>query len=364
MRALIADPDRGAGAPRSRPSSLTPRLRGRPIVYVNRRSSSDGREARGARPQLPLPQGPATRRRSTRCAGVRDDAPGDRRSSLRDRRDGSTFFNEVAHLAGARRARQVVRFAACRSTCSAASRARRLLTARAGGARSPSGAPRSSPRPARCWTRRSTCARRWTRSTRLSVPFLGDVCIVDEIHLNDVRRLRRGRRRPARSSGSCRELPSALPGRRRRPDRPRGRVAGARRSSPARARRLRPAAARRPAAGRLRPRRDARAARRPAGAIIGIVVFASLDPARRYGTERPAAGRGPRPPRRARARQRAALRGPRRRRARAAGGAAPAAAAGARRRRARRALPPRRRRQPDRRRLLRRAAAARAASTS
>ena len=186
--------------------------------------------------------------------------------------------------------------------------------------------------------------------TRLSVPFLGDVCVVDEIHL--ARSAGSPRRRRPAVERLVRDLPAryavAPATRSRACSRP-----AAPRSSPA------PTCSARPPTGRLQAD-FARAMLVPLkarGRIIGIVVFASLDarpPLRHRGS---AAGRGPRPPRGARARQRAALRGPRVGRARAAGGAAPAAAAGARRRRARRALPPGGRRQPDRRRLLRRAAA-------
>ena len=68
-------------------------------------------------------------------------------------------------------------------------RAGRRHRLRARGRRVASAARPSSPRPARCWTRRSICESTLDSLTRLSVPFLGDVCVVDEIRHDEVRRL-------------------------------------------------------------------------------------------------------------------------------------------------------------------------------
>ena len=58
----------------------------------------------------------------------------------------------------------------------------------------------SSPTPARCWTRRSTCESTLASLTRLSVPFLGDVCVVEELRHDEVRRLARAARRRTSSA--------------------------------------------------------------------------------------------------------------------------------------------------------------------
>ena len=136
------------------------------------------------------------------------------------------------------------------------------------------------------------------------------------------------RRRPGGRAARARAARAATR-RRRRPDRARARdrARGDARDAARRLRTDRDAAA----AGRLRARGDARPAEGARDASSGVVVFASLDSGPPLRAERPRARRGPGPPRRARARQRAAVRGPRRGRARAAGRAAAAAAADARR---------------------------------
>lgn len=118
--------------------------------------------------------------------------------------------------------------------------------------------------------------------TRLSVPFLADVCIVDEIHFNDVRRLAAAAADPAIEQ-LVRDLPSRYPV---DPGDPIARVVESGRSEILRGTDVfGPAAA---GAGRLQADFNAAALLVPLkarGRTIGIVVFASLDPSRRYGTE-------------------------------------------------------------------------------
>jgi serine phosphatase RsbU (regulator of sigma subunit)/CheY-like chemotaxis protein len=118
--------------------------------------------------------------------------------------------------------------------------------------------------------------------TRLSLPFLGDVCLVDEIHFSEVRRLAAAAADPA-VERLVRELPSGYPV---RAGDPIVRVVETGRAEILRgagASVFGPAAA---DAGRLQAD-FARAAMlvplKARGRIIGIVVFASLDPGRRYG---------------------------------------------------------------------------------
>ncbi|WP_028062616.1 PP2C family protein-serine/threonine phosphatase [Solirubrobacter soli] len=112
--------------------------------------------------------------------------------------------------------------------------------------------------------------------TRLSVPFLADVCIVDEIHLNDVRRLAAAAADPA-VERLVRELPSRYPV---DPGDPIARVVESGCSETlTRANVFGPTAKPDLAHAALLVPLKAR------GRTIGIVVFASLDPSRRYGTE-------------------------------------------------------------------------------
>ena len=75
------------------------------------------------------------------------------------RKDGTPFWNEV-HISPVRDERgEVVRFVGVQVDVTAHREEQRLRFA----ARTPSGGRRSWPRPARCSTRRWTCARRSTR---------------------------------------------------------------------------------------------------------------------------------------------------------------------------------------------------------
>jgi CheY-like chemotaxis protein len=120
--------------------------------------------------------------------------------------------------------------------------------------------------------------------TRLSVPFLGDVCLVDEIHLHEVRRLAAAATDPA-VERLVRNLPAGYPV---RAGDPIARVVETGRAeilTGAGASVFGPAAA---DSGRLRAD-FARAVMlvplKARGRIIGIVAFASLAPNRRYGPD-------------------------------------------------------------------------------
>ena len=344
-----------------------PRLEDDPIVYVNQSFleitgyTADevlGRNCRFLQGRDTDPERVDELRRATR---ERRPATVELRNY---RKDGTPFWNEV-HISPVRDERgEVVRFVGVQVDVTAYREEQRRLvreqTARVAAQaaeRRSAFLAEASPLLDASLDLRSTL----DSLTRLSVPFLGDVCIVDEIHLNDVRRLAAAAADPA-IERLVRELPSRYPV---DPGDPIARVVETGRSEILTgADVVRPGGGGRGApAGRLRPGRAARPAEgaRAHHRHRRLRLAGPGPPLRHRGT---AAGRGPRPPRGAGARQRAALRGPRRRRAGAAGGAAAAAAAGARGRRARGALPARGRRQPDRRRLLRRAAASTAASTS
>ena len=116
--------------------------------------------------------------------------------------------------------------------------------------------------------------------TRLSVPFLGDVCIVDEIRLNEVRRLAAAAADPA-IERLVRELPSRYPVDAGDP------VARVVETGRAEIVTGGPASSAGATAGACRPTSPAAmlVPLKARGTIIGIVVFASLDPDRRYGTE-------------------------------------------------------------------------------
>ncbi|HEY6891836.1 MAG TPA: GAF domain-containing SpoIIE family protein phosphatase [Solirubrobacter sp.] len=116
--------------------------------------------------------------------------------------------------------------------------------------------------------------------TRLSVPFLGDVCIVDEIHLNDIRRLAAAAADPV-VERIVRDLPARYPV---DPDDPIARVVDSGRAeilTGAGAGVFGPTVG----SGRLQAEFGRAAMLVPLkarGRIIGIVVFVSLDAARRY----------------------------------------------------------------------------------
>jgi serine phosphatase RsbU (regulator of sigma subunit) len=110
--------------------------------------------------------------------------------------------------------------------------------------------------------------------TRLSVPFLGDVCLVGELHFHEVRRLAAAAADPA-IERLVRDLPDGYPV---RAGDPIARVIETGRSeilAVAGASVLGPAAGDFARAAMLVPLKAR-------GRIIGIVVFASLDPVRRY----------------------------------------------------------------------------------
>ncbi len=169
--------------------------------------------------------------------------------------------------------------------------------------------------------------------TRLSVPFLGDVCIVEEIRHDEVHRL-------AATGGDQRARRAA------RADDPLVRAVRSGHSEIVTA----DVWFDRPATAMIVPLKAR-------GTIRGAVVFATLSPGRRVRQAGPRAGRGPRAARRARDRQRAPAREPQLGRAFAPAGTPAPAAAVAGGHGPRGALPPGGRREPDRRRLLRRAAA-------
>ena len=133
-----------------------PRLEDDPIVYVNRAflemTGYEADEVLGR--NCRFLQGPETdpARVDELRRAVREQRPVT--VELRNhRRDGSAFWNEV-HVSPVRDERgEVVRFVGVQVDVTAY-RDRQIEERRA---------RRSWPRPARCWTRRSTCARRWTR---------------------------------------------------------------------------------------------------------------------------------------------------------------------------------------------------------
>ena len=142
--------------------------------------------------------------------------------------------------------------------------------------RPPSGAARSWPRPSPLLDASLDLRSTLDSLTRLSVPFLGDVCIVDEIRHDEVRRLAAPRGDPAIERLRARAA-EPLPGRPERPDRARrgdGRSEIVTGTDAARSatRTLRPIAA---MIVPLKARGTHRSAR---------CVFASLDPSARYGT--------------------------------------------------------------------------------
>jgi PAS domain S-box-containing protein len=242
-----------------------PRLEDDPIVYVNRAflemTGYEADEVLGR--NCRFLQGPETD--PARVAELRQ-AVRERRPAtvqLRNhRRDGSPFWNEV-HLSPVRDERgEVVRFVGVQLDVTASREARRSAFL-----------AEASPVLDASLDLRSTL----DSLTRLSVPFLGDVCIVDEVRLNEIRRLSAAAADPV-VERLVNELPSRYPV---DPGDPVARVLERGRSElvpgdgifgPAASPRLRAGSA------MLVPLKAR-------GRIIGIVVFASLDPERRYGAE-------------------------------------------------------------------------------
>ena len=249
-----------------------PRLEDDPIVYVNRAflelTGYEAEEMLGR--NCRLLQGPETD--PAHVAELRR-AVQERRPvtvELRNhRRDGSAFWNEV-HVSPVRDERgEVVRFVGVQVDVTAY-RDRQIEERRS------AFLAEASPLLDASLDLRSTL----DSLTRLSVPFLGDVCIVDEVRLHEVRRLSAAAADPV-IERLVSELPSRYPV---DPDDPVARVidrgrpeilTGAGIFGPA-------------ASGRLRADFAGAAMLVPLkarGRIIGIVVFASLDPARRYGAD-------------------------------------------------------------------------------
>jgi PAS domain S-box-containing protein len=262
-----------------------PRLEDDPIVYVNQSFlemtgyAADevlGRNCRFLQGRDTDPERIGELRRA-----VREQRPVT--VELRNyRKDGTPFWNEV-HISPVRDERgEVVRFVGVQVDVSAyRDEHRRLVreqTARVAAQRRSAFLAEASPQLDASLDLRSTL----DSLTRLSVPFLADVCIVDEIHFNDVRRLAAAAADPA-VERLVRELPSRYPA---DPGDPIARVAERGRSEILTGTNVfGPAAA---GSGRLQTD-FAQAALlvplRARGRTIGVVVFASLDPARRYGTE-------------------------------------------------------------------------------
>jgi PAS domain S-box-containing protein len=219
-------------------------------------------------------------------SAVRDNRPAV--VELRNyRKDGTPFFNEV-HISPVRDERgQVVRFVGVHiDVTTYREEQRRLVREHSARVAAEEAERRSaflaeaSPLLDASLDLRSTL----DSLTRLSVPFLGDVCIVDEIQLNDVRRLAAAATDPA-IQRIVRDLPNRYPV---DPGDPIARVVESGQAeilTGAGASVFGPAAAR---AGDLQAAFGRAAMLVPLkarGRIIGIVVFASLDPVRRYGKE-------------------------------------------------------------------------------
>lgn len=260
-----------------------PRLEDDPIVYVNRSfldmTGYEADEVLGR--NCRFLQGPDTDpdRIDELRQAVRQRRPV--AVELRNyRKDGSTFWNEV-HVSPVRDERgEVVRFVGVQVDVSSY-RAEQLARHAAEVAqRRSTFLAEASPVLDASLDLRSTL----DSLTRLSVPFLGDVCIVDEVQLHEVRRLSAAAADPA-VERMVRELPSRYPV---HPGDPIARVIDTGRAEilPGAGEDVfGPAAA---GAGRLKAD-FARAAMlvplKARGRIIGIVVFASLDPGRRYGSD-------------------------------------------------------------------------------
>jgi PAS domain S-box-containing protein len=267
-----------------------PRLEDDPIVYVNRAFldmtgyTADevlGRNCRFLQGSETDPARIDELRRATRAnrpATV---------ELINYRKDGTPFWNEV-HISPVRDARgEVVRFVGVQVDVSAyRSEQRRLVREQTARVAAQAAQRRSaflaeaSPQLDASLDLRSTL----DSLTRLSVPFLGDVCIVDEVHLNDIRRLSAAAADPV-VERLVRDLPSRYP---IDPGDPVARVVETGRSeilTGAGVGVFGPAAAH---AGPLQADFTSATLLVPLkarGRIIGIVVFASLDPGRRYGTE-------------------------------------------------------------------------------
>jgi PAS domain S-box-containing protein len=267
-----------------------PRLEDGPIVFVNRSfleiTGYEADEVLGR--NCRFLQGPETEpeRVDELRRATREQRPVT--VELRNyRKDGTPFWNEV-HVSPVRDERgEVVRFVGVQVDVTAIREGQRRLVREQNARVAAQAAERrsaflaeASPLLDASLDLRSTL----DSLTRLSVPFLADVCIVDEIHLNDIRRLSAAAADPV-IERLVRDLPSRYPV---DPDDPIARVLELGRSeiiTGAGARVFGPAAA---TSGRLQADFASAALLVPLkarGRTIGIVVFASLDPARRYGTE-------------------------------------------------------------------------------
>jgi PAS domain S-box-containing protein len=267
-----------------------PRLQDDPIVYVNQAFlemtgyGADEVLGRNCR----FLQGPETdpaRVDDLRCA-TREQRPAT--VELRNyRKDGTAFWNEV-HVSPVRDERgEVVRFVGVQIDVTASREEQRRLVREHSARVAAQAAERrsaflaeASPLLDASLDLRSTL----DSLTRLSVPFLGDVCIVDEIHLNDVRRLAASAADPAIERIVC-DLPGRYPV---HAGDPIARVVDSGRAeilTGAGASVFGPAAER---TGSLQADFGRAAMLVPLkarGRIIGIVVFASLDAQRRYDAE-------------------------------------------------------------------------------
>jgi PAS domain S-box-containing protein len=265
-----------------------PRLEDNPIVYVNQSFlvmtgyAADevlGRNCRFLQGRETDPARVEELRRATR---ERRPATVELRNY---RKDGTPFWNEI-HISPVRDERgEVVRFVGVQVDVSAYREEQRRLvreqTARVAAEaaeRRSAFLAEASPQLDASLDLRSTL----DSLTRLSVPFLADVCIVDELHLSDVRRLAAAATDPA-VERLVRDLPSRYPV---DPGDPIARVVESGRSEILTGSNVfGPAAA---GTGRLLADFAQAALLVPLkarGRTLGIVVFASLDPARRYGTE-------------------------------------------------------------------------------
>jgi len=265
-----------------------PRLEDHPIVYVNQSfleiTGYTADEVLGRNCRFLQGRDTDTARVDELRRATRERRPAT--VELRNyRKDGTPFWNEV-HISPVRDARgEVVRFVGVQVDVTAIREGQRHLVREQTARMAAQAAERrsaflaeASPRLDASLDLRSTL----DSLTRLSVPFLADVCIVDEIHLNDVRRLAAAAADPA-IERLVRELPGRYPV---EADDPIARVVESGRSEILTGTDVfGPAAA---VAGRLQAEFAQAALLVPLkarGRIIGVAVFASLDPGRRYGTE-------------------------------------------------------------------------------